>query len=448
MEKNYSDVNKFWANFRDSVIKNDIPESQADSYVKWAENFAVSIKGKPLKERNLEEVKAYLAKLKQQKGISKIEIEHARRALYLLYYKFLNIPLDINHNKEILTQDKKQGDKSIKKPGKNDFALKKEIKKNQGKLIENIQKELRYKHYSLKTEYSYIDWVLRYLSFYDGASPEKLGSKEIKKYLDFLAVDREVSSSTQNQALNALVFMYTQVLKRDPGDFSDFSRAKRKINIPVVLTVNEVSALLKNMEGDMLLMAGLLYGSGLRIMECVRLRIKDIDFAQNMIVVRNGKGDKDRLTMLPGKYKKQLREKVDSSKKLFIEDLNNGSAGVYIWPAYDRKDSGAKKDWIWQYVFPAANMSVDPRSNSIRRHHIDQSTLRKAVKDAARLAGLSKKVSPHTLRHSFATHLLEKGYDIRTIQELLGHSDVSTTMIYTHALNKPGLPVLSPADMM
>jgi hypothetical protein len=235
-EKNHSYVNRFWANFRDTVIKNDIPDSQADSYVKWAENFAVSIKGKPLKERNLEEVKAYLAKLKEQKGISKMEIEQARRSLYLLYYKFLNFPLDSKHYKEINTEDEKQGDKGIKKSVKNDFVLKKEIRKSQEKLIENIKTELRYKHYSLKTEYSYIDWVLRYLSFYDGESPENLGSKEIKTYLDFLAVDREVSSSTQNQALNAIVFMYTQVLKYDPGDFSDFSRAKHKRNIPVVLT--------------------------------------------------------------------------------------------------------------------------------------------------------------------------------------------------------------------
>lgn len=446
MKKNQSDVNRFWARFRDIVIKFNIPDSQADLYVKWATNFALSIKGKPLKERKLEDVKAYLANLKEQKDINEIQIEQARKALYLLYYKFLKVPLDFSENESTGQEFKIQKDRCNEKPERNDFMLKKYIKKSQEKLIEKIQQELRYKHYSLKTEYTYIDWVLRYLSFFKGVSPESLGSKDIKQYLDYLAVDRKVSSSTQNQALNAIVFMYTQVLQDDPGDFSDFTRAKNKRNIPVVLTVDEVNAVLVNLEGDMLLMAELLYGAGLRIMECVRLRIKDVDFGRNQIVVRNGKGNKDRLTMLPSKYKDKLKEKVDSSRQIFMEDIRNGSDGVYIWPAYDRKDAAAKKDWIWQYVFPSYNLSIDPRSNRIRRHHIDQSTLRKAVKDAARLSGLSKKVTPHTLRHSFATHLLEKGYDIRTVQELLGHADVSTTMIYTHVLNKPGLPALSPAD--
>ncbi len=242
--------------------------------------------------------------------------------------------------------------------------------------------------------------------------------------------------------------MYTQVLNREPGDFSDFIRAKRAKKIPVVLTVKEMNQLMEQIEGVSRLMAGLLYGSGLRIMECIRLRIKDIDFAQNRIVVRNGKGNKDRFTMLPGSYKEDLKKQVKHSKDLFLKDLKGEGDfdGVYIWPSYDRKNPGAKKDWRWQYVFPSAYLSVDPRSNRVRRHHTDPSNLRKAVKNAAQEAGLSKEVTPHTLRHTFATRLLEKGYDIRTIQELLGHADVSTTMIYTHALNRPGIPVLSPAD--
>lgn len=350
MGKIQPDVNIFWINYRDIVLKFNVSESDADLYVKWATNFALSIKGKPLKERKLEDVKAYLTNLREQRDINEIQVEQARKALYLLYYKFLNVPLDFSGHDNTAHQAKFQNNENNVKAEKNDFLLKKEIRKSQEKLIEKIQKEMRYKHYSIKTEYTYIDWVLRYLSFFNGVSPEGLGFKDIKQYLDYLAVERKVSSSTQNQALNAIVFMYTQVLNMDPGDFSDFTRAKTKRNIPVVLTVDEVNRVLDNLEGDMRLMACLLYGAGLRIMECVRLRIKDVDFSQNLIVVRNGKGNKDRITMLPGKCKDQLKEKVDSSKKIFLEDITSGSDGVYIWPAYDRKDSGAKKDWIWQYV--------------------------------------------------------------------------------------------------
>lgn len=240
--------------------------------------------------------------------------------------------------------------------------------------------------------------------------------------------------------------MYTQVLKRDPGDFSDFYRAKRGRKIPVVLSKEEIDLLLEQLEGITYLMAGLQYGSGLRTTELIRLRIKDIDFARNNIIVRNGKGDKDRLTTLPEKHKEDLKKQIEYARGLLQKDLEDGSDGVYIWPAFARKNPGAKKNWIWQYLFPAGNLSVDPRSKSYQRHHINQSVLQKAVKSAAQAAGLSKEVTPHILRHSFATHLLERGYDIRVIQELLGHADVSTTMIYTHVLNRPGIPVLSPAD--
>ncbi|MFC1495288.1 integron integrase [Thermodesulfobacteriota bacterium] len=446
MRDKQSDVNRFWDRFRDAVIKHGVPETYADWYVKWGQKFALSIKGKPLRERTLEDIKTFLSRIKLQKGFNKFQIEQARKALYILYYKYLKVPVDFSKNEESGIPERKQGYSRDIESDNNDFIFKKDVKKSHRELIDKIRKELRYKHYSLKTEYTYIDWAVRFISFFKGASPEKLGAKDIKKYLDYLAVERQVASSTQNQALNAIVFMYTQVLKQDPGNFSDFVRAKQKRNIPVVLTIDEVGAVLSNIDGKMLLMAGLLYGSGLRILECVRLRIKDVDFAQNHIEVRNSKGNKDRLTILPGRYKGDLKKQVDYARELFLKDLENDFDGVYIWPSYDRKNPGAKKDWIWQYIFPANNLSVDPRSNKIRRHHIDQSTLRKAVKNAARSAGLTKEVTPHTLRHSFATHLLEKGYDIRTIQELLGHADVSTTMIYTHALNKPGVPVLSPAD--
>ena len=243
-----------------------------------------------------------------------------------------------------------------------------------------------------------------------------------------------------------LFFFMHRFWGRNPAIFKILSALAVLAQVPVVLTRQEVVLLLDRLEGVVGLMAGLLYGAGLRTNECIRLRIKDVDFAQNQIIIRDGKGKKDRITMLPEKYKQPLKKQIDDARSLFEQDLKNGSDGVYIWPSFERKMTGAPKDWIWQYVFPAVRLSVDPRNGKVRRHHIYASTLRKAVKRAARAAGLSKQVSPHTLRHSFATHLLEKGYNIRTVQELLGHADVSTTMIYTHVLSRPGLPVQSPAD--
>lgn len=445
MKNDIKDVNRFWGSFRETVIKQGLSEFEADSYVKWGERFAISIKGIPLRQRTREHVISFIEKLKKENSNRGEEIERARKALYILYYKHLLLPLEKNET-NIKDSGAALNKSQEKELFKDTLSTKKEIINTHSDIIEKITNEIRYRHYSIKTEQSYIEWVVRFIAFNDDAKPEELTRDDIRRYLDYLAINRKVSASTQNQALNAIVFMYTQVIKRDPGDFSDFYRAKRDRKVPVVLTANEMKLLFSKMEGVNLLMAGLLYGAGLRIMECVRLRIKDVDFSRNQIVVRSGKGSKDRLTMLPGKYKEDLKKQVECAKEIFLKDIKEGADGVYIWPGYDRKNPGARKDWVWQYVFPAANLSIDPRSNKVRRHHTDPGNLRKEVKTASRIAGLSKEVTPHTLRHSFATHLLEKGYDIRTIQELLGHADVSTTMIYTHALNKTGVPVLSPAD--
>jgi integron integrase len=269
----------------------------------------------------------------------------------------------------------------------------------------------------------------------------------VKTYLDYLAVEREVTASTQNQALNALVFFYGQVLQKPLGEMEEFARAKRPRRMPEVMTRDEVERLLSKMSGITGLMAGLMYGSGLRLMECVRLRVKDIDFARHQIMVRDGKGQKDRVTMLPERFAAPLQEHLARVKTIYAQDLAQGTAEVYIWPAMGRKYPNAGKEWIWQYVFPAKNLSVDPRSGKVRRHHINENLVQKAVKEAAAQAAIHKKVGCHTLRHSFATHLLEARYDIRTVQELLGHANVVTTMIYTHVLNRPGLSVKSPADI-
>ena len=277
--------------------------------------------------------------------------------------------------------------------------------------------------------------------------PEKIDAAgAVKEYLEYLATVREAAASTQNQALNALVFFYAHALKKPFGDMGGFVKAKRPQRLPEVMTRDEVEALLGQMHGVSALMAGLMYGGGLRLMECVRLRVKDIDFSRHQIMVRDGKGQKDRVTMLPERFVPPLKEHLARVKAIYEEDRSRGVPGVYMWPALARKYPKAATEWRWQYVFPAKGLSVDPRSATVRRHHISESVAQKAVKEAAFRAGITRRVSCHTLRHSFATHLLEARYDIRTVQELLGHANVSTTMIYTHVLNRPGLSVQSPAD--
>ncbi|MDP2652406.1 MAG: integron integrase, partial [Candidatus Omnitrophota bacterium] len=288
----------------------------------------------------------------------------------------------------------------------------------------------------------------RFIAFHDYTDPGALdAASAVRKYLEYLATHREVAASTQNQALNALVFLYDQVLQKPIGEMDEFVRAKRPRRLPEVMTREEVQALLQSMDGVAGLMAGIMYGGGLRLMECVRLRVKDIDFARHEIMVRNGKGQKDRITMLSRRFADPLKEHLARVKAIYAQDRAQGRADVFIWPALSRKYPNAEKEWIWQYVFPAKSLSVDPRSGKVRRHHINENLIQKAVKEAAARAGINKQVSCHTLRHSFATHLLEANYDIRTVQELLGHSNVATTMIYTHVLNRPGLSVKSPADM-
>jgi integron integrase len=315
-------------------------------------------------------------------------------------------------------------------------------------LIEAVKTEIRTRHFSYRTETSYLEWVRRFVAFHNYVDPRGLdASVTVKTYLDYLAVEREVAASTQNQALNALVFFYGQVLRKPLGEMEEFARAKRPRRLPEVMTRNEVKTLLSKTNGTTGLAAGLMYGSGLRLMECVRLRVKDIDFARHQIMVRDGKGQKDRVTMLPERFVAPLQEHLARIKTIYAQDLAQGTAEVYVWPAMARKYPNAGKEWIWQYVFPAKSLSVDPRSGKVRRHHINENLIQKAVKEAAAQAAINKKVSCHTLRHSFATHLLEAGYDIRTVQELLGHANVATTMIYTHVLNRPGLSVKSPADI-
>jgi integron integrase len=316
------------------------------------------------------------------------------------------------------------------------------VREKHAPLLERLISEIRRRNYSIRTEQAYETWVCRFIAFSGHRDPRELGEKQIVAFLEYLAVRGNVAASTQGQALNALVFLYKQVLERHLEGLDDFTRAKRPKRLPVVLNRGEISRLLGYLDGTQYLMAALLYGTGMRLMECVRLRVQDLDFEYKQIVIRNGKGQKDRVVPLPKRLESALRDQLAYTKSLHQKDLEMGYGEVYLQNALARKWPNAPKEWIWQYVFPSGRLSVDPRNGKTRRHHIHESSLQKGVKAAAQTAGVTKKVNCH----SFATHLLESGHDIRTVQELLGHADVSTTMIYTHVLNRGGQGVLSPLD--
>jgi len=310
-----------------------------------------------------------------------------------------------------------------------------------------MREALRVRHYSIRTETSYLDWAKRFILFHHKRHPETMGAPEITAFLTHLAVEKHVAASTQTQALSAILFLYREVLQIGVDEPLDIVRAKKPERLPVVLTKDEVHSIFRQLSGDYLLMARLLYGSGLRLMECLRLRVKDLDFGQRQILVRDGKGMKDRVTMLPDQLREPLQAHLAVVRQLHQSDLAKGHGAVYLPFALDRKYPNANREWAWQYVFPSDRLSTDPRSPGvIRRHHADESGLQKAVREAVRASGITKNATCHTFRHSFATHLLEAGYDIRTVQELLGHADVRTTMIYTHVLNRGGLAVRSPLD--
>ena len=316
------------------------------------------------------------------------------------------------------------------------------------RLLDQVRARIRVKHYSIRTEQAYVDWIRRFIRHFGKRHPKDMGAEEISAFLSHLAVVGHVSASTQNQAKSALLFLYKEVLALELPWLNKVESAKAPKRLPVVLTRDEVMAVLSRLEGSHSLIARLLYGTGLRIMECLRLRVKDIDFACGEILVRDGKGAKDRVTMLPESLASALQAHLVRVRELHRQDVEAGHGEVYLPYALDRKYPSAGREWMWQYVFPSASLSVDPRTGIVRRHHVQDQAVQRAIRQAVRDAGVNKPATPHTLRHSFATHLLESGYDIRTVQELLGHSDVSTTMIYTHVLNRGGRGVASPLDRL
>ncbi|MGQ0550462.1 MAG: integron integrase [Armatimonadota bacterium] len=319
---------------------------------------------------------------------------------------------------------------------------------HQPRLLDSVRDAVRARHYSRRTEEAYVAWIRRYVLFHGKRHPAEMGAAEITQFLTSLAVQRKVAAATQNQALSALLFLYREVLDQEIPWLDSVVHAKRPRRLPVVLTRDEIRAVVDQLNGVPRLMAVLLYGAGLRLLECARMRVKDVDFASNQIVVRAGKGDRDRMTMLPAAVKADLARHLEVVRRQHERDLRHGAGWVELPNALERKYPNAGREWAWQWVFPATRLYVDRLTGQRRRHHLHETVLQHAVRNAVLRAGIPKRATCHTFRHSFATHLLEDSHDIRTVQELLGHRDVSTTMIYTHVLNRGPGAVRSPADRL
>ncbi len=438
----------FWREYSALLSSRHVSAKSVEWYVRRARQFAGTRDLPALRAVSEREVSTYLDRFAARPDLAEWQVVQIVHAVRFLLLDLLRVEWAARFSWNRSSMPTAGGDRSespVDAPvadsddGREAFRLFPEH-------FDRLRTEIRTRHYSIRTEEAYAGWLARLIGFRRYPPPDEMGPEDVRSYLEYLATVRKVSASTQNQALCALVFFFGNVLGRPLNQIGEYVRAKRPVRLPTVLSRQEVCRLEAGLSGTYALMAGLLYGSGLRLMECVRLRVKDLDFDHHQIVVRDGKGQKDRITVMPERLREPLRLHLGKVKTLFESDLAAGIAGVYFWPALERKYPSAPREWIWQYVFPSGILSKDPRSNTIRRHHAHETGLQHAVKLAAAKAGIAKQVSPHTLRHSFATHLLEAGQDIRTLQELLGHSDVATTQIYTHVLNRPGLAVRSPAD--
>ena len=450
-------IKRFWDRYIQYLTDSDVKPSVARWYVIRAEQYINLSPDKQLVEHCPSDVVGYLEKQSRSTKLEDWQFNQIVDAIQKLF-AMLQVPwldeVDWHHwlhsfslsSTHSTVAREASVDETISKLANISGSRLAEVRRLHSVIFKQLLTVIRQRGYSIRTEQAYESWVARFIAFCDNQDPRKLGADEVVSFLQHLAVRRNVAASTQNQALNALVFFFDQALNQPLGDMGGFVRAKRPKRLPVVLTQREVQKLLGEMNGRQRLMASLLYGTGMRLMDCVRLRVQDIDFEYRQIVIRDGKGKKDRVVPLPERMIEILKAHLKEVQELHRNDLENGGGEVYLPDALFRKYPSAAREWGWQYVFPSGRLSVDPRSGKVRRHHIHENGLQKAVKKATAQAEITKRVNCHALRHSFATHLLENGYDIRTVQELLGHADVSTTMIYTHVLNRGGQGVRSPLD--
>ena len=450
-------VSKFWHNYIETLVNHGVKPASARWYVKRVEQYIACYPDERLIRHTPRHIVDFFTELGRNSRLKDWQFRQTVDAIRILFCEFLRVDWcsgvdwhywleaskKLSSHHATLAREVSSEDNSYKKHLS--FPTQ-EVRERFRNHLERLITEIRLRAYSIRTEQTYETWVTRFLAFQPHDSLEAVSGKDVRAFLEHLVLKGNVAASTQNVALNAVNFFFNEVLKQPIGELGEYSRAKRPKRLPAVLSRQEVKVLLGGLDGVQYLMAALLYGSGMRLMECVRLRVQDIDFSYHQILIRNGKGNKDRVVPLPHKLEGLLRSQLEEVRQYHETDLAAGFGEVFMPDALGRKFPKGARDWAWQYVFPSGRLSLDPRSNRQRRHHVDESTLQKAVKRAAREAGISKRVSCHTLRHSFATHLLEDGYDIRTVQELLGHADVSTTMIYTHVLNRGGKGVRSPLD--
>lgn len=450
---------RFFDNYLACLNKAGIPQQQRRWYVKRVEDFIKAQNGHRIKSLSGSEIASYLEAIGRENRLTGWQFRQCVDAIRILYCDLLLTPaaqevdwrfwsdsaseLEVDHPTTVhqLTPEELC---SLKQ--RRDTGPMSRVRERHHDLLVSMASEIRRRGYSYRTEQTYEQWVCRFILFCQDSSPEETGASELRSFLNYLSIHRNVSASTQNQALNAMVFLFQQVLGRQLGELEDLVRARRPRNLPVVLSQKEASALLAAMQGMQKLVASLLYGTGMRLLEGLRLRVQDVDFEYRRILVHQAKGKKDRYVPLPASLSDDLRLQIESVHQLHQRDLAAGHGEVRLPYALARKYSAAGRELKWQFLFPSGRLAVDPRGGTIRRHHLHESTLQKAVKRAASACHLHKRVGCHTLRHCFATHLLEAGYDIRTVQELLGHANVSTTMIYTHILNRPGVGVISPLD--
>jgi integron integrase len=446
-----------WDRYLDVLLRFGVPEKARPWYVRHVQAFIDEFQPDSIRNITQKEIVGYLERLASVRALEGRQFGQHVDALRLLLVELAKSAEAKRVEWDYWREVARSGVPDAEQPAAasvkvSQAACKRPPRPVYGKdadpaVLEELARVIRTLQYSIRTEESYVDWSRRFLAW-TGKPVEGLDQADVQRFLSHLAVERDVAPSTQNLALNSLMFLFRHVLDR-PLDQVEFNRPRRGKRLPVVLCQEEVRRLLAEMPEQGQLMAGVMYGGGLRLMELLRLRVGDVDFDRQLIVVRSGKGDKDRIVPLPERYVRDLRMQVERVTLLRDQDDKEEVGGVYLPHALDRKYPTAGTELIWQYLFPSAQLSRDPKSGQLRRHHLHDSSFQRMLKKAARAAALQKKISSHVLRHSFATHLLEAGYDIRTVQELLGHEDVSTTMIYTHVLNRPGVvPVRSPADAL
>jgi integron integrase len=446
-----------WDEFIELCLREGVPETAVRWYVVRIERYLEARSERPVEQHEAGSVASYLAEAGRDANLPSWKFRQLTHALQIFFTLIVRAPWSSEFDWRYWLDSARELERNHPTVARHNQRVRVVAPHDDAdnarefpflEIASDLAAQIRIRHYSIRTEHAYVSWLRRYVRYHGNRDPHELDADALGQYLNHLALNREVSQSTQSQALSALVFLYEHVLNKPVGAIEGLVPARKPRRLPSVLTRDEVRAMLSTLrEEPFAMIVGLLYGTGMRLMECVRLRVKDVDFGYSQIIVRDGKGQKDRVVPLPQRYRTALQAQVRAVIALHGDDLAAGYGEAFLPEALARKYPNASRETGWQYLFPSGKLSADPRTGKIRRHHLHETSVQKAVRRGALASGIRKRISSHTMRHSFATHLLEAGYDIRTVQELLGHADVSTTMIYTHVLNRGGRGVVSPVDL-